>query len=257
MLQEKAPRSIETQLQLLNDLTNPQERAHAFGMTINTNPCTTRSFPHKRLKISTTKYSKDTSNLDLTREHARQGLASTTSHLKRKHATTKTSRTQHRNAHLHWLDGLTNPQERARRRADDQHCTTRICSYMNLKIPIYKYFKTFLSSPSPENMHTNVSHQERLVTSASTPRAKASRIMETQSHRLHGMRNLQQRSGFVLTRTQRLQQSTLSRTISRPRPHRKICTLRSSIENLSLPALAHHQQKHHTALERNHTTSTA
>ena len=120
MLQEKAPRSIKTQLLLLNDLTNPQEQAPAFGMTINTNPCTTRSFPHKRLKISTTKYSKDTSNLDLTREHARQGLASTTSHLKRKHATTKTSRTQHRNAHLHWLDGLTNPQERARHRADDQ-----------------------------------------------------------------------------------------------------------------------------------------
>ena len=59
---------------------------------------------------------------------------------------------------------------------------------MNPKLPIYTYFKTFLSSPSPENKYAQVSHQQRLNASTSTPQAKASRSIGTQSHRHNGLK---------------------------------------------------------------------
>ena len=122
---------------------------------------------------------------------------------------------------------------------------------MNPKLPTYTYFKTFLSSPSPENKHAQVSHQQNASTS--TPQAKVSRSIGTQSHRHNGLTKphnnehaeIPPRSGFVL------QQSKLPKTITKPRPHRKICTLRSSIKNVSTPALARHERKHHGAFDCN------
>ena len=92
-----------------------------------------------------------------------------------------------------------------------------------------------------------------------TPQAKASRSIVTQSYRHNGLTNphnnehaeIPARSGFVL------QQSKLSRKIPKPRPHQKVCTLRSSIKNVLSPALARYKQNHHASFERDHTASTA
>ena len=43
--------------------------------------------------------------------------------------------------------------------------------------------------------------------------------------------------------------------ISKPRPHQKVCTLRSSIKDVSSPALARYEQNHHASFEPT-TTST-
>ena len=150
----------------------------------------------------------------------------------------------------HPLDNFINPQQRARLRPDD---------HLNPKLKTNTSFKTFLSSSSPENKHAQVSHQQRLIASTSTPQAKASRSIVTQSHRHNGLTNphnnehakIPARSGFVL------QLSKFSRKISKPRPHQKVCTLRSSIKNVVSPALARYEQNNHASFERDHTTSTA
>ena len=118
----------------------------------------------------------DILKLALTREHARPGLALTTSYRQHKHATSK-SITQHRNAIIPPQRLGKPPEQRTRRNP----CTI----------------------------------------------------------------------GFVL------QQSKLSRKNSKPRPHQKVCTLRSSIKNVLSPALARYEQNHHASFERDHTAPTA
>ena len=150
----------------------------------------------------------------------------------------------------HPLDNFINPQQRARLWPGD---------HLNPKLPTNTYFKTFLSSSSPGNKHAQVPHQQRLIASTSTPQAKASRSIVTQSYRHNGLTNphnnehaeIPARSGFVL------QQSELSGKISKPRPHQKVCTLRSSIKNVLSPALARYEQNHHASFERDHAASTA
>ena len=82
------------------------------------------------------------------------------------------------------------------------------------------------------------------------------------THRLHGLTNPQQRARpnpcttLICSHkdpkipTINTFQENFRTQISERRPHRKISTLRSSIKNISSPALVTPKQKHHAALER-------
>ena len=112
--------------------------------------------------------------------------------------------------------------------------------------------------------------RERHVSGASTPSAKASHSIGTQSHRLNGLTNPQQRARHQSDDqeiplhgphwfTQKPKHSN-NRTFprySKPSPHPRTCTSWFRLRKISSPALARHEQDHHAALERNHTTSTA
>ena len=118
----------------------------------------------------------------------------------------------------------------------------------------------FPTSASPENMHAQVYHRERLVTSASTPSAKASHSIGTQSHHLNGLTNPQQRARpqtddqekplhdpYLFAHEPKDSNNQIFPRYSKPSHHPRTCTQRSRITNISSPALARHEQKHHAA----------
>ena len=210
-------------------------------------------FPHVP-KDSNNQIYQEIPNLSLTREHAsRQCTASRTSCHQHKHATSR-SITQHWNAitPVERLYILLHKKNRhaSGRTTNINPCMTRICSHMNPKMPTNTYFNTFSSSPSLENMHAKVSHQDRLANSASMPREKASQNVEKRSHRLYRLTNPQQPARrnsstfrFVLVRTQIFQQSNLPR-------HSKTYPSKYRINNVSSSAQARQEHKDHAPLAR-------
>ena len=186
--------------------------------------------------------------LALTGEHARQSIASRTSCRQHKHATS-------RSIPQHW---------------------TAIT-------PVGQLYKpTTTSTPSagrpPEPKTSNKYIFQDILTLALTREQANPGLASTTSYRQHKhatSKSITQHCNAITPpqrldrppqqRTRRnpctirfvLQQSTLSRTISKPRPPRKVCTLRSSIKNVSSPALARHERQHHGAFECNHAASTA
>ena len=240
-------------------LTNPQQRAGR-------NTCTTRICPHMNLKIPTIKSTKTFQTLPphpttcpskyrinnvsspAQAREKKKGHAA----LARNHTSQTTLRT-HKNKHA------------AGRTPNKSLCTTRIGSHMNPKTPSNTFYKTISSSPLPENKHAKVSHQERLGTNARTPSAEVSRSIKTQQHRLNGL-SPQQRARLhaddqqktlhdpdLFSNKPKHSNNQISSRHSNISPHSKTCTPTYRIENVSSPP----QARHHAALTRNHTASTA
>ena len=109
-------------------------------------------------------------------------------------------------------------------------------------------------------MYAKVSHQQRLISSASTPRAKAS--LTQHLHRLDGLTNPQKPvrlraddkhkplhdMNFFLHEVKHFNKQKFQK-YSKTSPHPTTCTPKYRIKNVSSPAQARHEQKHPRMIE--------